>query len=30
VFRDPVFRDPGKARPIESRLDHEVEFIQKQ
>ena len=30
VFRHPIFRDPGKARPVERRLDHQVEFIQEQ
>ena len=30
VFRHPVFSDPGKARPVERRLDHQLEFIQEQ
>ena len=30
VFRDPVFRDPSEARPVERRLDHEIEFIEQQ
>jgi hypothetical protein len=25
VFADAVLRDPGDARPVESRLDHQVE-----
>jgi hypothetical protein len=24
VFRDPILRDPGKPRPVESRLNYQV------
>ena len=28
VLRDAVFRNPGESSPVESGLDHQVEFIE--
>src|SRR5687767_2985544 len=30
VFGDAILRDPGKSRPVESRLNYQVEFIEEQ
>jgi hypothetical protein len=30
VFRDPIFRDPSKPSPVESSLNHKIEFIEEQ
>ena len=30
VFGDAILRDPSKSRPVESRLNYQVEFIEEQ